>query len=65
MASPPGAGGLPRLRLRPPRDAGAVPGVRYNPGVKRIRRVLLHAVTVMSLVLCVAPSRNRGVHAPA
>ena len=44
-----------QLWLRPPRDAGAVLGVRYNPTiVKRIFRILLNAATVLSLLLGVA-----------
>ena len=45
---------VPRLRPRPPRDARAVPGVRYTPRVKRLARSLLNAATVASLVLGVA-----------
>ena len=43
------------MRLRPPRHARAVPRVRYNPStVKRLARILLHALTVLSLLLFVA-----------
>src|SRR5687768_16666315 len=43
------------LRLRPPRHAGAVPRVRYNSHpVKRLARMLLNALTVLSLLLFVA-----------
>jgi hypothetical protein len=46
---------LLHLRLRPPRHARPLPGVRYNSGVtKRLLRILLNAVMVVSLLVCVA-----------
>src|SRR4051812_42685667 len=46
---------LPRVRLRPPRDTGAVPGVRYNPRrMSRVPRFLLNAATAVSALLFVA-----------
>src|SRR4051794_27132592 len=53
VAASPTARPLPRLRLRPPRDAGAVPGVRYNPGaMRRLRRILVNAAVSASALLC-------------
>jgi hypothetical protein len=46
---------LSGLRLRPPRNTRAVPGVRYNPRpVRRLGRILLNALTALSLILFVA-----------
>src|SRR5260221_8617007 len=46
-----------RLRLRPPRHPRPLPGVRCNSCqggcMKRLRRILLNALTVLSLLLCV------------
>jgi hypothetical protein len=42
-------------RLRPARHTRSVPGVRYNPdAVKRVFRILLNALTALSLVLFAA-----------
>jgi hypothetical protein len=43
------------MRLRPPRHARPLSGVRYNPNaMRRVLRILLNAATVLSLMLCVA-----------
>ena len=46
---------MSQLRLRPPRHARAVPGMRYNSRqVKRLARILLNALTVLSLLFFMA-----------
>jgi hypothetical protein len=41
------------MQLRPPRNAGALPGMRYNSchgeGMKRLRRIIFNSLTVLSL----------------
>src|SRR5688500_15770522 len=46
---------LPQLRLRPPRHAGPMPGVRPHPGRSdSLKRRLLNLLTALSLLVCVA-----------
>src|SRR5687767_4054075 len=43
---------VPGMRLRPPRDAGAVPRVRYNPrAVRGMRRILRRVAGIAHRVL--------------
>ena len=57
---------LSGLRLRPPRHAGSVPGMWYNPGsderggdMKRLRHWLFNFAAVVSLLLCVFKANKR------
>jgi hypothetical protein len=46
---------LPRVRLRPPRDARSLSRVWYDPrAMRRPHRILLNTATIASLVLCAA-----------
>src|SRR5437764_4099334 len=53
----PAPGPLPTLRLRLPRHARPLPGMRHGAvrcrAMRRLLRILLNAATVLSLVLCV------------
>src|SRR5437763_7243 len=49
---------LHQVRIRPPRHPRPLPGMRYNfcedEAMTRLRRIIFNALTVLSLLLCVA-----------